>query len=115
MRGEPIHYRRPDGYGPEESDDVIARPAEPRRPGALLSPALGSRSMVRKVRFLYHAEGTPLHLDEVEGPEHCLESETVLSPGGSNDDGRREVDRLTARLGIAPEALVAAAYIDLPG
>jgi len=114
-RGELLHYRRPDGREPEESDYLIATTAEPRRLGALLSRALGRRGVVRKVRTLYHVGATRIHLDQVEGLGDFVELETVLSPGRSRDDGRRETDRLMDRLGIGPDDLVATAYIDLLG
>ena len=112
-RGELIHYRRPDGCGAEESDYLIAATAEPRRLGALLSRALGSRGVVRKVRTLYHVGATRIHLDEVETLGHFIELETVLSPGLSREEGRREADQLKERLGIRPGDLVASAYVDL--
>ena len=111
-RGELIHYRRADGRGPVESDYLIAATAEPRRLGALLSRALGRRGVVRKVRALYHAGSTRIHLDEVEELGHFVELETVLPAGRSRDEGRREVVRLMERLGIGPDDLVATAYID---
>jgi adenylate cyclase len=114
-RGELIHYRRPDGPEPEESDYLIAPTAEPGRLGGLLSRALGSRGVVRKVRTVYHVGATRIHLDEVEGLGSFIELETVLSPGRSRDDGRREASRLMDRLGIGPDDLVAKAYIDLLG
>lgn len=114
-RGELIHYHRPDCREPRESDYLIAATAEPERLGALLTRALGCRAMVRKVRTLYHVGATRIHLDEVEGLGSFVELETVLSPGRSRDDGRRETDRLMDRLGITPDDLVATAYIDLLG
>jgi predicted adenylyl cyclase CyaB len=80
---------------------------------ALLALALGTSSVVRKVRTLYLHGQTRIHLDEVEGLGDFVELEVVLQEGQSEADGQAIARRLMRRLGIQPADLVEGAYMDL--
>lgn len=112
-RGELIFYERPDAPGPKVSDYAIARTDTPADLRAVLARALGECGRVRKVRRLYLAGPTRIHLDDVEGLGAFLELEVVLAPDQPAADGEAIAADLLARLGIAPADLVPGAYLDL--
>lgn len=112
--GQLIFYQRPDAAGPKTSRyDIVptAAPADLRR---ALGQALGECGRVRKRRILYLCGRTRVHLDRVAGLGDFLELEVVLDEAESEASGLAEARRLMAALGIAEEALVAGAYVDLP-
>lgn len=113
VRGELIHYERPDAAGPKASRYAIARTDDPDGLRAVLSAALGEAGRVRKTRTLFLAGRTRIHLDEVEGLGSYLELEVVLSDGDAPEDGEREARQLMNRLGVTPDDLVEGAYVDL--
>lgn len=111
--GELIFYRRADAGGPKTSFYRIAPTAEPAALRETLGLALGERGRVVKHRTLYLAGRTRIHLDRVEDLGDFMELEVVLADGEDEAAGRREADDLMDRLGIAPEALIEGAYLDL--
>lgn len=111
--GELIAYQRPDAEGPKLSDYVIAPATEPESLREALVRACGLLGRVRKHRLLVLAGSTRIHLDRVEGLGEFLEIEVVLQPGQTEADGQAQARALMARLGVAPEALVSGAYLDL--
>jgi predicted adenylyl cyclase CyaB len=111
--GELIHYERPDAEGPVESRYMIIPTGEPDVLRKALSQGLGTLGTVVKRRELFLAEGTRIHLDEVEGLGQFLELEAVLGPGESRESGEERVRELSAALGIEDSDLVDGAYIDL--
>ena len=111
--GELIHYERPDVAGPKESRYAIARVPEAEPLRAVLAAALGIRAVVRKRRTLFLVGPTRIHLDEVEGLGSFLELEVVLRPGQELAEGQAVAADLMRRLGVAPEDLIATAYVDL--
>ena len=111
--GELIHYRRPDVERAATSHFRRLTVADPEAALALLGAALGVRGVVRKRRQLYRAGTTRIHLDRVEGLGDFLELEVVLTPAGSEADGRARAAELMAILEIPPDDLVDVAYIDL--
>jgi predicted adenylyl cyclase CyaB len=56
---------------------------------------------------------TRIHLDHVEGLGDFIELEVVLRPDEETASGVREARELMARLEIAEDDLVEAAYVDL--
>lgn len=112
-RGELIFYRRADSAGPKLSDYRIVPTAEPDALRAALADAYGVSGRVRKLRTLYLAGRTRIHLDRVEGLGHFLELEVVLADGDSEADGVAEAHALLAHLGVGPERLLEGAYVDL--
>ena len=112
-RGELIFYERDDSSGPKQSDYVIFPTNDPSGLKAVFERALGIRAVLRKTRTLYMTGQTRIHLDEVEGLGHFLELEVVLAPGQSSEEGTCIAETLLARLGIASDALVDCAYVDV--
>jgi predicted adenylyl cyclase CyaB len=110
---ELIYYQRPDRAGPKESrfERVPVRDAPALR--ALLASALGECGRVSKRRLLYRVGRTRVHLDEVAGLGHFLELEVELQAGEAAAAGAEEAQRLMSRFGVAEDALVKQAYVDL--
>lgn len=111
--GELIFYQRADERGPKESFYLIAATTTPDALRALLTHAHGAIGRVRKQRTLYLVGRTRVHLDAVEELGDFLELEVVLADGEAPASGITEAHRLLAQLGIAPDQLVATAYVDL--
>lgn len=111
--GELIAYQRPDAEGPKLSDYAISPATEPESLREVLARSCGLLGRVRKRRLLVLVGSTRIHLDTVEGLGEFLEIEVVLQPGQSEADGEAEARALMASLGVAPEALVRGAYLDL--
>ena len=114
-RGELIFYQRADQSGPKTSYYQIAPTDEPDALRQVLLEAYGSPGRVVKQRSLYLAGRTRIHLDRVEGLGEFMELEVVLGKDETADAGLAEARRLMEQLGIAPEALIEGAYLDLLG
>ncbi len=111
--GQLIFYRRPDQLGPKQSTFVIASTSQPEAMREALTSAYGQAGRVRKHRTLYLVGRTRVHLDRVEGLGNFLELEVVLGSDEPAELGIAEAHALMTALGIAPEDLVAGAYVDL--
>lgn len=111
--GELIHYTRTDVLGPKRSDYRLTPVAEPESLREVLTRACGLLGRVRKERLLVLAGQTRIHLDRVEGLGEFLELEVMLRDDQSEADGQAIAEQLMARLGVAPEALLRGAYLDL--
>ncbi len=111
--GELIHYRRPNDEGPKRSDYRIAAIDECDTLREVLARACGLFGRVRKERLLVLVGQSRIHLDRVEGLGDFLEIEVVLQPGQSDAEGRAIALALMVSLGVAPQALLRGAYIDL--
>jgi adenylate cyclase len=111
--GELIAYDRADERGPKTSHYRIVPTADPGALAAVLGEALGVLGEVRKVRTLWLAGRTRIHLDEVELLGSFLELEVVLERDDAAAAGERRAAQLMAALGVGAEDLVAGAYIDL--
>lgn len=111
--GELIFYRRADQTGPKESFYVRSPTASPATLREALALAWGQSGRVRKRRLLFMAGRTRIHLDRVEGLGDFLELEVVLRDDETAANGEQEAHTLMARLGVAPEQLIAGAYVDL--
>jgi len=111
--GQLIFYARPDQAGPKESFYILSPTASPDTLRDALTAAHGISGRVRKVRTLFLVGRTRVHLDRVEGLGDFLELEVVLHDGEAADAGVAEAHALMARLGVAPEALIEGAYLDL--
>jgi predicted adenylyl cyclase CyaB len=108
-----VYYERADASGPRSSEYVISDLCDPVSLEQILSAAYGVRGEVRKVRTLYMAGYTRIHLDRVEGLGHFVELEAVLGPEQTAVEGRAAVDGLMASLEIDDDDLISGAYIDL--
>jgi adenylate cyclase len=113
--GELIQYDRPDSRAPSESSYTIHHTPDPGPLGRALADALGVRGVVRKVRTLYLAGATRIHLDRVEGLGDFAELEVVLEPDQDAESGTATAAELMRALGIAEHDLLETAYIDLLG
>lgn len=113
QRGELIFYARPDQAGPKESFYILSPTASPDTLRDALTAAHGTGGRVRKVRTLFLVGRTRVHLDRVEGLGDFLELEVVLDDGEAVAAGVAEAHALMARLGVAPDALIEGAYVDL--
>ncbi len=111
--GELIRYERPNEAGAKLSRYSIARTSTPYVLLDILTCTLGQLGTVKKIRTLYLAGQTRIHIDQVEGLGDFLELEVVLRDGQSENEGRRIAGELLSRLGISQESWVAEAYIDL--
>jgi predicted adenylyl cyclase CyaB len=111
--GELIFYRRADQAGPKESFYVRSPTQSPDSLRHALTLAYGLAGRVVKQRTIFLVGRTRIHLDRVQGLGDFLELEVVLSDGESAKVGQREAEGLLIQLRIAPEQLVATAYVDL--
>jgi predicted adenylyl cyclase CyaB len=113
QHGELIRYERRNVTGARLSRYSIARTSTPHVLLDILTRTLAQVGRVRKVRTLYLAGQTRIHIDQVEGLGDFLELEVVLRDGQTEDDGKRIAADLFTKLGITQQSLVAEAYIDL--
>lgn len=111
--GELIFYQRADQQRPKESFYLIARTQDADALRDVLSHAYGQAGRVTKRRTLYLAGRTRIHLDRVAGLGEFLELEVVLEDGERPEAGVRTAHEVMAQLGVRPEQLVDAAYVDL--
>jgi len=111
--GELIFYRRADRQGPKESFHVRSPTHSPDTLRESLALAYGVTGRVVKQRTLFLVGRTRMHLDEVEGLGHFLELEVVLADDEPAEQGVREAHALMRELGLAQEALIEGAYVDL--
>jgi predicted adenylyl cyclase CyaB len=108
-----VYYERPDQDGPKRSDYHIFEAHDPEGLKTVLSLALGVRGIVRKMRYLYLAGQTRIHIDIVEGLGQFMELEVVLQDGQSAAEGQSIAEELMLRLGVRKEDLLENAYMDL--
>lgn len=111
--GELIFYRRTDQSGPKESFYVVSPTSSPDTLRESLSLAYGTAGRVRKIRTLFLAGRTRIHLDRVEGLGDFVELEVVLEQGEPVQAGETEARELMHKLGISGDQLVECAYVDL--
>lgn len=111
--GELIFYRRADATGPKESFYLRSPTNAPATLREALAHANGIVGRVVKQRTLYLVGQTRVHLDRVTGLGEFMELEVVLGEADRTEDGIRIAHALMVRLGIADEALVSGAYLDL--
>jgi predicted adenylyl cyclase CyaB len=111
--GELIAYDRPDAAGPKTSTYVRSPVADPVSVRDALTASCGLLGRVKKHRVLYLVGRTRVHLDQVEGLGTFLELEVVLADEEDAAVGVAEAEALMQRLGVATEALVQGAYLDL--
>lgn len=111
--GELIFYRRADEAGPKTSFYLRSPTDDPDALREVLRAAYGTAGRVRKLRRLYLAGRTRIHVDRVEGLGDHLELEVVLAEGEPPEPGIAEARDLMAKLGVDPAQLVEGAYVDL--
>lgn len=111
--GELIYYERPDQAGPKPSFYILSPTSSPETLRQALSAACGQVGRVVKVRTLFMVGRSRIHLDKVEGLGEFMEIEVVLDEGEPAEAGVQEARELMGRLGVRPDQLVEAAYVDL--
>ena len=112
-QAELIWYERPD-----QTESKLCRYCripvdDPAAMKHALQAALGVRVVVEKHREIYLFHNVRIHLDQVTGLGHFLEFEAVLGSNVTEDEGRRQVEQLQARFGIAAADLLTGSYADL--
>lgn len=112
-RAQLVYYERLDQDGPKRSDYHIFETNDLENLKTTLSLALGVRGVVRKVRYLYMAGQTRVHLDDVDGLGHFMELEVVLQSGQSDAEGQAIARALMKKLGVLESDLLENAYMDL--
>ena len=112
-RGELIHYFRANSAGPRVSSYNIVPTAAPDALRDTLAAAIGTAGRVIKVRQLYLAGQTRIHVDAVKDLGDFVELEVVLRDDQSEDDGVNIAHQLMQSLGIAETDLLDVAYVDL--
>jgi predicted adenylyl cyclase CyaB len=111
--GELIFYQRTDSAGPKQSRYILTHTAEPAALRETLAQAYGVSGRVRKLRTLFLAGRTRVHLDRVEGLGEFLELEVVLADGEAPETGIAVANELLATLGITEAQLLTGAYVDM--
>jgi predicted adenylyl cyclase CyaB len=111
--GELIFYQREDCAEPKESRYVLAPVPEVGPIRDALEQAYGVMGRIRRLRYLFLAGRTRIHLDRVEGLGDFLELEVVLRPDEPNTSGAQEARELLKKLGVQEKDLVERAYLDL--
>ncbi|MFD0929641.1 class IV adenylate cyclase [Methylophilus glucosoxydans] len=111
--GELIFYRRSNQQGPKESYYVRSPTSSPHILREALTQAYGQVGRVQKLRTLFLAGRTRIHLDQVKDLGHFLELEVVLQEGESAEQGVKEAHALMVQLGVEPSQLIEGAYVDL--
>ena len=112
-RGELIFYNRENISGPKTSEYYISGTDDPKELLHVLKKAYGIYGKVKKVRRLFIAGRTRIHLDQVVGLGDFLEFEVVLSENDKPADGEAEANRLLDQFGIKKSDLIECAYVDL--
>ena len=108
-----IFYRRADDLGPKSSFYVHSETSDPDGLRSVLALAYGAAGRVRKHRVVFQVGPAQVHLDRVDGLGEFLELEVAVGDIFTADTAEAEAHRLVAAFGIADEALVKGAYLDL--
>ncbi|XP_030763593.1 uncharacterized protein LOC115888141 [Sitophilus oryzae] len=111
--GELIFYDRPDTEGPKLSVFKKANVEDIDNLNQVLTEALGSKNEVKKVRHLFLAGQTRIHIDEVENLGNYMELEVCLKPEQTCEEGEKVAYEIMKQLGVQKEDLVSGAYADL--
>jgi predicted adenylyl cyclase CyaB len=108
-----IYYERADQDGPKRSNYHLFMTGDPAGLKHTLSLAYGIRGVIKKIRYLYLAGQTRIHLDDVQGLGRFMELEVVLSEGQTDHEGEGIARDLMDRLGVASTDLLEDAYMDM--
>ena len=109
-----IFYDRPDNAGPKRSDVHLYEPQPGPALKVVLTRALGVRVVVEKRREIFFVGNVKFHLDQVDGLGRFVEIEAIDQDGShAPAQLRAQCETFVERLGLPPEALVAASYSDL--
>lgn len=113
QHGQLVYYLRQDISGPKHSEYKIFETNDPTSLKLILTEAFGVRGVISKVRYLYLAGQTRIHLDDVKGLGRFMELEVVLRPDQSDQEGQAIAQNLMHQLGIQQVDLIETAYVDM--
>ena len=108
-----IFYRRGNSRQLMLSEYEIAPIADPVTTRQMLDAALGTLSVVEKVRTLLIRDNVRLHLDRVASLGEFGELEAVIPAGDDPERSRGAVDETLAALAIAPADLIDISYFEM--
>lgn len=108
-----IYYLRPNSSGPALSEYYITNTPNADELKHTLAQTLGTLAVVEKTRTLLLAGRTRLHFDEVSNLGEFIELEVVLTDADDVEQANLEAQHLIDQLGISPDDLQKAAYVDL--
>jgi len=106
---ELITYTRPEIDGVRVSTYQVT----PVRDGACLVPKGRPKVLVRKRREVLLLDNVRVHLDDVDHLGTFLELEAVVDEAHDEAACRRQVDAITAALGVRHDQLLRESYADL--
>ncbi len=106
---ELITYTRPEVDGVRVSTYQVT----PVRDGACLVPKGRPKVLVRKRREVLLLDNVRVHLDDVDHLGTFLELEAIVDDAHDEAACRRQVDAITAALGVGDGDLLRASYADL--
>lgn len=109
---ELIFYQRLEATGERECNYQIFRTADPAQLLAVIGPAMGVRTIVRKSRYLYLYENARIHLDAVEGLGNFLEFEVVVDERGMVQ-AQELLNRLIAAFELDRAEFIQGSYVDM--
>ncbi len=112
-RDQLVWYDRPDKADTKESRIVLSALPPDHGLEGVLTPALGVRVVVAKVRKVFDWRGTRVHLDEVEGLGSFLEFEKTLDHPESGPSAHAELKAMLGELSVPFDALESGSYSDL--
>jgi predicted adenylyl cyclase CyaB len=113
QHGQLVYYVRQDIAGPKHSEYKIFETDDPASLKLILSEAFGVRGVIIKVRYLYMAGQTRIHLDDVKGLGKFMELEVVLRPDQTDGNGQAIAKYLMEQLGVREQDLIETAYMDM--
>jgi len=108
-----IYYHRDESGPLMLSNYEIVPVSEPARTLQILTDALGTISVVEKVRTLMMRENVRLHLDKVAKLGEFGEIEAMIAEGDGPERSRGAVDEILAALGVGPSDLLEVSYFEL--
>lgn len=108
---ELVYYERDEASERRPSDYETAPTANGEALKAMLSTALGVRSVVRKRRTLLLLDTTRMHLDNVDDLGWFLELEVPVN--GDDEAAAERLETLLRELGFTWEDCIRASYADL--
>ena len=107
-----IYYERPNREASRYSQYQLCKIADPLPFKALLTAALGVKTVVKKRREVWMFNHTRIHLDSVEGLGHFVELETVFQ-GQTEAEAAREHRHVKTALHLEAARPIAVSYSDL--
>jgi adenylate cyclase class 2 len=109
-----IFYDREDVPGPKKANINLYRPDPAPALKALLTAALGIKTVVDKMREIYFIDTVKFHIDSVSSLGDFIEVEAIDSDGTIGEDLLREqCEKYLALFNVSEQDLVSCSYSDL--